>query len=226
MNDEADSLDAVLEGLAAHQAPDPAAEGDEQFVLLDFEGAATAEELKDGPVTIDVRLHATSVPHTRPAPERPADASAARTVPQGLDSSAPHVTLGRRIFRATYDEDVGSTLVFDRSRLKRSAEVHARERKGLSSSGPGALSLPAALPSTQRVPTPDDPRRPARAGEPPLVCVTSKRLRMQFVGFAPSVSAAESSSAGTGAGTDGGGAVGAATRGPAAGARGAGGSES
>ena len=40
---------------------------------------------------------------------------------QGIDSATPYATLGHRIFRGSYEETVGSTLVFDRAALKRSA---------------------------------------------------------------------------------------------------------
>ena len=48
---------------------------------------------------------------------------------QDLDGDAPTATLGQRIMQGTYDEDVGSTLVFDRAVLKRVASAEAGERR-------------------------------------------------------------------------------------------------
>ena len=57
------------------------------------------------------------------------------------------------MLRGTYEEDVGSTLVFDRSKLKRAAEAHDRALRDLVFEDADA--------------------------EQPLVCVTAKRLRLR-----------------------------------------------
>ena len=74
-------------------------------------------------------------------------------VPQALDTAAPTIQLGEHLLRGTYDEDIGSTLVFDRSKLKRAAEAHDRALRDL------------VFEETN--------------DEQPLVCVTTKRLRLR-----------------------------------------------
>ena len=58
------------------------------------------------------------------------------------------------MLRGTYEEDIGSTLIFDRSKLKRAAEAHDRALRD--------LVFEEA----------EDEQRP-------LVCVTTKRLRLR-----------------------------------------------
>ena len=60
--------------------------------------------------------------------------------------------IGGRLFHGTFDEDIGSTLLFDRASLKRMAEAEVREASDLT------------MQST--------------ADEQPLACVTTKRLRL------------------------------------------------
>ena len=74
-------------------------------------------------------------------------------VPQALDTAAPTIQLGEHLLRGTYDEDIGSTLVFDRSKLKRAAEAHDRALRDLVFEEAN--------------------------DEQPLVCVTTKRLRLR-----------------------------------------------
>ena len=68
-------------------------------------------------------------------------------------SDAPTVTVSGRSFTARFDEDLGSTLYFDRSSLKRAADAEEHEAAELELEG-----------SADR--------------DPSLVCVTSKRLRI------------------------------------------------
>lgn len=49
---------------------------------------------------------------------------------QDLHTDAPVATVGHHIFRASYDEDIGSTLLFDRSKLKRVAASKGNESNG------------------------------------------------------------------------------------------------
>ena len=58
------------------------------------------------------------------------------------------------MLRGTYEEDIGSTLIFDRTKLKRAAEAHDRALRD--------LVFEEA----------DDEQRP-------LVCVTTRRLRLR-----------------------------------------------
>jgi hypothetical protein len=70
---------------------------------------------------------------------------------QGLLTSSPKVSVGGQAFRGSFDEDIGSTLLFDRRALKRMAETEELEAKELT-------------------------LQPADT-EHPLVCITTKRLR-------------------------------------------------
>ena len=72
---------------------------------------------------------------------------------QALDTAAPTIQLGEHVLRGTYEEDIGSTLIFDRSKLKRAAEAHDRALRDL------------VFEETN--------------DEQPLVCVTTKRLRLR-----------------------------------------------
>lgn len=76
---------------------------------------------------------------------------------QDLLTAAPRVTVGGQTYQGTYDEDIGSTMVFDRASLKRMANAQSREAREL---------------------TPQD----AAEEERPLMCVTTKRLRLQTHG--------------------------------------------
>eukprot|EP00900_Chrysochromulina_parva_P021469 jgi/Chrpa1/3956/Chrysochromulina_OHIO_Genome00010209-RA len=69
-----------------------------------------------------------------------------------LLSDAPRVTVGEHSFRGTYDEDIGSTMIFDCASLKRMADAQSREAREL---------------------------MPQDVDEHPLVCVMTKRLRLQ-----------------------------------------------
>ena len=71
---------------------------------------------------------------------------------ENLLSEEPSITLGGMTFAAVYDEDIGSTMYFDRAALDRVAETAQREVREL------------------RI-YPND--------EKPLVAVTSKRLRLK-----------------------------------------------
>ena len=71
----------------------------------------------------------------------------------GILSDAPTVTVGGRSFTARFDEDLGSTLYFDRGSLKRAADAEDQEAAELELDG-------------------------SASRETPLVCVTSKRLRI------------------------------------------------
>lgn len=71
-----------------------------------------------------------------------------------LDTAAPTIQLGEHVLRGTYEEDIGSTLIFDRSKLKRAAEAHDRALRDL---------VFEEIEDEQR----------------PLVCVTTKRLRLR-----------------------------------------------
>ena len=71
---------------------------------------------------------------------------------QDLLSETPKATIGGHKFHDTFDDDIGSTLAFNRASLKRLAGTSAREGRGL---------------VLER-----------RSDENPLVCVTSKRLRL------------------------------------------------
>lgn len=79
--------------------------------------------------------------------------SGSHRLSQDLDSAAPSLQLGSHLLRGTYDEDVGSTLLFDRASLKRTAESHERALRDLIFEEP-------------------------QSGDEPLVCVTAKRLRL------------------------------------------------
>jgi hypothetical protein len=70
---------------------------------------------------------------------------------EGLLTETPRVTVGDTQYSATFDDDVGSTLFFDRAALKRVADAQDR-----------SLSELRVLPVDER----------------PLTCVTSKRLRL------------------------------------------------
>ena len=73
---------------------------------------------------------------------------------QALDTAAPTIQLGEHVLHGTYEEDIGSTLIFDRSKLKRAAEAHDRALRDL---------VFEEIEDEQR----------------PLVCVTTKRLRLR-----------------------------------------------
>ena len=62
------------------------------------------------------------------------------------------MSLGGQTYQGTFDEDIGSTMLFDRGSLKRLADAHMHETRDL------------ALAPTD--------------GEEPLVCITTKRLRL------------------------------------------------
>ena len=70
----------------------------------------------------------------------------------GLLTDNPKIAFGGRSFPGIFDEDVGSTMFFDRAKLKRTADAQTRETN--------ALSL---APSDEA---------------PPLVAITAKRLRV------------------------------------------------
>ena len=74
-------------------------------------------------------------------------------LPQGLLTDAPRLTIGGQSYSGTYDEDIGSTMIFDRALLKRMADAQNREAKELTSQDAGE--------------------------EDPLLCVTTKRLRVK-----------------------------------------------
>ena len=95
----------------------------------------------------------------RAAPLAPLPAPGPRAIlsffcTQALDTAAPTIQLGEHVLRGTYEEDIGSTLIFDRSKLKRAAEAHDRALRDL---------------VFEEV---EDEQRP-------LVCVTTKRLRLR-----------------------------------------------
>ena len=71
---------------------------------------------------------------------------------EGLLSGEPRGTVGGITYRGAFDEDLGSTLFFDRAALKRIADSQSSEVS--------TLTLAAEQ-------------------EEPLVCVTSKRLRVR-----------------------------------------------
>ena len=75
------------------------------------------------------------------------------TLPRSQDllTSTPKVHVGGQVFHGSFDEDVGSTLLFDRASLKRMAEREELEAKELT------------LRATDE--------------EQPLVCISTKRLR-------------------------------------------------
>lgn len=77
-------------------------------------------------------------------------ASASEIVIEGLLTDKPKVTVANITYAGEYDDDLGSTMYFDRASLQRVEQTHRREVS--------ELSL-----------TPHD--------EEPLVCMTSKRLR-------------------------------------------------
>ncbi|KAL1527436.1 hypothetical protein AB1Y20_016102 [Prymnesium parvum] len=76
---------------------------------------------------------------------------------QDLHTDSPSATLGHRLFHASYDEDIGSTLLFDRATLKRLANERTDEAWQQAGAEGGAL-----------------------------VAVTTKRLRCTPVGYLPS----------------------------------------
>ena len=78
-------------------------------------------------------------------------ASGAELLIEGLLTEAPRVEVGGRAYRAAFDEDIGSTMFFNCSSLKRVADVKEREASDLT------------LLRQEKL-------------EDPLVCVTSKRL--------------------------------------------------
>lgn len=167
-------LDDALQKLSArYAAASPAAardveeeEEEVEYVLLSVEGGSQAPLAGD--VTLEVRRRRTRA-------HRSSLTETARTHPQGLLTDAPRVTIGNTAYQGTFDEDVGSTMLFDRSSLKRLADAQVRESRDLT------------LAPTN--------------SEQPLVCVTTKRLRLApELGHASAVGA--TSGAGRGATTD------------------------
>ncbi len=73
---------------------------------------------------------------------------------RGVDTETPTVVIDGRNYAGVFEEDASSTLMFDKARLKRIADAAAD-----SSEPAGAAADRAELPD-------------------PLVCVTSKRLRL------------------------------------------------
>ena len=127
-------------------------EGEEEvYVLLNFSSAELPPgvELR-GDLAIDV---CGAPPRSRPSP-RLAHARCLSFGTQALDTAAPTIQLGEHVLRGTYEEDIGSTLIFDRSKLKRAAEAHDRALRDL---------VFEEIEDEQR----------------PLVCVTTKRLRLR-----------------------------------------------
>lgn len=74
---------------------------------------------------------------------------------EGLLTAAPTATIGGQRFAGTFDDDIGSTLFFDRNALKRASDVEAYE-----------VSNVATAP-------------PASDHTPELVCITTKRLKLE-----------------------------------------------
>jgi len=145
----APTLEAALSQRQRTAADENEDDEEEVYLLLDFCGAELppGTELR-GNLVIEVRLRR----HARAW--RATNAQARPPLPQDLDSAAPSVQLGSHVLRGTYDEDVGSTLLFDRASLKRTAESHERALRDLIFEEP-------------------------RPGDEPLVCVTAKRLRLR-----------------------------------------------
>ena len=114
-----------------------------------------------------------------------ADYSPHIVVWQDLETDAPGATLGHRLFRASFDEDVGSTLLFDRAALKRVAA----DPVDPPSDGP---------PAENGAPAEDDQT---------LVCVTTKRLKFRTIGYLPKSDHAQqagpSAAGGSGCGAEG-----------------------
>jgi hypothetical protein len=129
-------------------------EEEEVYVLLDFSSAELPPgvELR-GDLAIDVR-RTTSRCFARAPPRARPTRSLVFFCTQALDTAAPTIQLGEHVLRGTYEEDIGSTLIFDRSKLKRAAEAHDRALRDL---------------VFEEV---EDEQRP-------LVCVTTKRLRLR-----------------------------------------------
>ena len=127
-------------------------EEEEVYVLLDFSSAELPPgvELR-GDLAIDVRR---TSPCLARAPPRARLTRGPVFCTQALDTAAPTIQLGEHVLRGTYEEDIGSTLIFDRSKLKRAAEAHDRALRDL---------------VFEEV---EDEQRP-------LVCVTTKRLRLR-----------------------------------------------
>ena len=85
---------------------------------------------------------------------------------EGLLTDKPKVTLANITYAAEWDDDVGSTMYFDRAALKRIEEAHQREVRELTLDfGADEDPLECVTSRRLRVFVPDcEPERPARMG--------------------------------------------------------------
>ena len=81
----------------------------------------------------------------------PATALSGPLTIEGLLTDTPSVTVGNKRYRGQFDEDIGSTLLFDKQTLKRAADAQDRVSRDLTLE---------------------------RTDEEPLVCITSRRLAL------------------------------------------------
>lgn len=126
-------------------------EEDVEFVFVSLEGGDPKQLA--GEVVVEV-CH-TAIPTAAGCGSPCCDSPTTLRVPgqsQGLLTEAPTLRLGSETYRGTFDEDVGSTMIFDRGSLKRLTDAHLHETRDLTLAPNGS--------------------------EEPLVCVTTKRLKL------------------------------------------------